>query len=75
MMEGLATKSREDGVAVETKPTKIGGFTGVVGPEADNKEVHLDIMFHSRVKSWTTTRLLFINLKHIGDNYLIRTGL
>ena len=75
MMEGLATKSREDGVAVETKPTKIGGFSGVVGPEADNKEVNLDIMFHSRVKSWTISRLLFINLKYIGDNYLIRTGL
>ena len=41
MMDGLATKSREDGVAVETKPTKIGGFSGVVGPEADNKEVNL----------------------------------
>merc|ERR1711997_634978 len=39
MMEGLATKSREDGVAVETKPTKIGGFSGLLGPEADNKEV------------------------------------
>ena len=41
MMEGLTTKSRKDGVAVETKPTKIGGFSGVVGPEADNKEVNL----------------------------------
>ena len=62
MMEGLATKSREDGVAVETKPTKIGGFSGVVGPEADNKEVNLD-MFHSRVKSWTTTVLFVYKFK------------
>ena len=43
MMEGLATRSSvagKDGVAVETKESKIGGFSGVLGPEADNKEVH-----------------------------------
>jgi len=42
MMEGLAKRCSEpgkDGVAVETKQTKIGGFSGVLGPEADNKEV------------------------------------
>ena len=51
MMEGLATRSSEpgkDGLAVDTKQTKIGGFSGVLGPEADNKEVTIPISFFQR---------------------------
>merc|ERR1712032_1774924 len=36
---GRCSEPGKDGVAVETKQTKIGGFSGVLGPKADNKEV------------------------------------